>query len=98
MVNDRNFFKRIYLRFKDLTILSLANLGSTGIGVIFWFYMTSLLGPEKYGELSYFIAIAAIASVIASIGSGNMLIVYTSKGIKLQSSVFLVAGISGTAS
>ncbi len=98
MAINRNFFKRIYLRFKDLTILSLANLSSTGIGIIFWFYMTSLLGPEKYGELSYFIAIASIASVIASIGSGNMLIVYTSKGIKLQSSVFLITGISGIVS
>jgi O-antigen/teichoic acid export membrane protein len=98
MAIDRNFLKRIYLRFKDLTILSLANLTSTGIGLIFWFYMTALLGPEKYGDLSYFIAIAAIASVITSIGSGNMLIVYTSKGIKLQSSVFLITGISGIVS
>ena len=68
---------------KDLSSLGIANAGGSGISAVFWFYLASIMGPEKYGEVSYFIAIAGIASVFCLFGSGYTLIVYTAKNQNL---------------
>ena len=39
----------------DLTFLGSANIIGNGITAIFWFYLAALLGPEGYGEISYFL-------------------------------------------
>ena len=69
---------------KDLTSLGIANIVSTAISAIFWFYLAALLGEENYGEISYFIAIAVIAGVFSSIGSGYTTTVYTAKNVNIM--------------
>ncbi len=69
--------------FKDLSSLGIANAGGSAISAIFWFYLASIMGPEQYGEISYLIAIAGIASVFCLFGSGYTLIVYTAKNQNL---------------
>ena len=34
--------------------IGFTNLFGSGITVIFWFYITSLLGPKEYGQIRYF--------------------------------------------
>ena len=82
-------------KFKDLTAIGGSNLFGNVVTGVFWFYMASLLGAEKYGEISYLVAIAAISSTIASLGVGNTLTVFTAKKIPIQSSLFFVAFVSG---
>jgi len=53
------------------------------------------LGTEHYGEVSYFIAIASIASAISFLGAGTTIIVYTAKEEKIQTPVFFITIISG---
>jgi len=69
--------------FKDITTLSGANIISTIIGGLFWFYIASLVGEEGYGEISYYLSIATIGSVVAMIGASNSLVVYAAKGEKI---------------
>ena len=66
---------------KDLTSLGVSNIISSGISAIFWFYLAGLLGEENYGEISYLIAIAVIAGVFSSIGSGYTTTVYSAKNV-----------------
>jgi O-antigen/teichoic acid export membrane protein len=75
---------------KDLTSLGIGNIASTGISAVFWFYLAALIGTEGYGELSYLLAIAGIASTVASIGSGYTTIVYTAKKINILPATFVV--------
>ena len=58
-------------RFKDLAAVGTSNSIATRISGVFWIFMASLLGTEGYGQFSYFIAIASIASVITFLGIGN---------------------------
>ncbi|QDI88802.1 hypothetical protein Nisw_04325 [Candidatus Nitrosopumilus sp. SW] len=68
---------------KDLSSLGAANVIGSGISAIFWFYVASLLGEEKYGEVSYLLAIGIIAGVFSSIGSGYTTTVYTAKKVNI---------------
>ena len=95
-MSSMNKIKRILSKFKDLTTLGSANLLSTAISGIFWFYLASLLGTTHYGEVSYFIAIAGIASTIAFLGSGTTTIVFTAKGEKILSTMFSITVISSS--
>jgi len=87
--------KEVFTKFKDLGTVGLGNITASLISGIFWFYFASLLGAEQYGEISYFIAIAGIASTISFLGLGNAVIVYTAKGEKIQPPLFVIGSISG---
>lgn len=88
--------KDIIIRFKDLTTIGIANAIASTIAGIFWLYMAALLGTEHYGEISYFIAIAGVASSVCFLGAGNTITVYTSKGEKIHSTLFFICGISSS--
>ena len=94
MTSDWNSIWKSISKLRDLTTLGIANIGSTAILGIFWFYIASLLGTEGYGEVSYFLAIAGVAYIIAMFGTGNTIIVYTAKEKKIQSSLYFLALIS----
>jgi O-antigen/teichoic acid export membrane protein len=94
MINGLNKIKEFVEKFKDLTSMGSATVTSSAISAIFWFYMASVLGTEHYGEISYFISISTLASVISLIGFGNTLLVYPAKDVKIQPPVYFIALIS----
>ena len=96
MTNYLKRIKNLVYRFKDLTILGIANLVSSAISVVFWLYIATLLETEEYGEISYLIAIAGVAAVISLVGAGNTLTIYTAKEIRIQATIFFVAIVSST--
>lgn len=63
----------------DLSAIGTANIGGNAISAVFWLYIAAIIGPEKYGEINYFISIALIASTFCLFGSGYTLTVYTAK-------------------
>jgi O-antigen/teichoic acid export membrane protein len=80
--------------------MGLASVGSadtvgSAIAAIFWFYLASLIDPEKYGEISYFLGIAGVSSYIATIGTQNTITVYIAKDVKLQSTLYFISLIVG---
>ena len=93
---DFNKLKNKISKFRDITSLGIATVTTNAIGGIFWLYMASLLGTEQYGEVSYFISIAVIASTISLVGMSNTIIIYGAKGVKLQSTVFFTGLISSS--
>jgi O-antigen/teichoic acid export membrane protein len=76
---------------KDITTLSGANIIATIIGGIFWFYIASLVGEKGYGEISYYLSIATIGSVITMVGASNSLVVYAAKGEKILPMISFIA-------
>jgi O-antigen/teichoic acid export membrane protein len=81
-------------------LMGLASVGSadivgSAIAAIFWFYLASLIDPEKYGEISYFLGIAGVSSYIATIGTQNTITVYIAKDVKLQSTLYFISLIVG---
>lgn len=94
MTNSWDKIKTLLVRFKGLTAMGSAYVISQGISGLFWLFIARLLGTEHYGQVSYYIAIASIATTISFLGAGNILIVYTAKGVKIQPTVYFISLIS----
>mgnify|MGYP001354520563 CR=1 FL=1 len=69
-----------------LISVGIGDVGGYAIGMAFWFMIASILEPEKFGELAFFMGIAAVSSTIALLGSGNSLVVLISKKVPITSS------------
>lgn len=82
-------------KFKDLTHVGIANVASAGILSIFWIFLASILEPGEYGQVSYLLAIANIASVAAFLGAGQTIIVYVAKGLKIHHTIYVLSLIAG---
>lgn len=93
----KNFFN-IFVKFKDLSSIGIANLVGTGLLSIFWLVLASLMDAEQYGEINYFIAIASVASTISFLGAKNTLMVFSAKNIKVQSPILIVTTITSVIS
>jgi len=95
MKNIWNKIKTVVKKNKGLTSIGAVDIASSGIGALFWFYIAIILDAEQYGQISYFIAIASIASTSSLLGSQNTLTVYTAKNVKIQSTIYFITTISG---
>ena len=71
----------------------IGNLCSAG----FWFYLAILITPESFGELNYFISIAAITSYCVLIGTQNTITVYVAKKIPIQSTFNFISLVGAVA-
>ncbi len=98
MNDDRSDIKGRLPGFRGLAFISFGDIIGSGIAAIFWFYIASVLTPERYGEIHYFLGIAGIASTIALIGTQNTITVYTAKDVKIQSTLYLISLIVGIVS
>lgn len=81
-----------------LASVGFADIIGSGIAAIFWFYLAALITPAKYGEISYYLGIAGVASYIATIGTQNTIIVYVAKDVKLQSTLYVISLVVGIVS
>lgn len=93
-----DFFRKItalFVRFKDLTALGVSQLIASAIGGLFWIVLATLMDAEAYGEIGYYISIASIVGVSATLGASHTITVYTAKGEKIQKSFLYLVGTSG---
>ena len=81
---------------RGVSIIGSSDIASSIIGAVFWLYLASLLGAENYGQLSYFLSIASIASTVSILGTDNVISVYIAKKVKLESTIFLIPIIAGS--
>lgn len=98
MNNDWDKIKNRLVGIKGLAFIGFGDIIGSGISAIFWFYIATVLTPEKYGEIHYFLGIAGITSTIALIGTQNTITVYTAKDVKIQSTLYLISLIVGIVS
>ena len=52
---------------KGLASLGGADSIGTGIAGIFWFFLATLIEPEEFGEIQYYLSIAGVALFISMI-------------------------------
>ncbi len=65
MVFSWKNFKNKFRSAREISTISLANIGGSVILGIFWLYMANLLETHEYGQISYFLSIASVASIIS---------------------------------
>lgn len=82
-------------KLKELSFIGSADIIGTGITAVFWFFLASQISPERYGEIFYYIGIAATAAAFALIGAQNTITVYSSKNIKVESTLYFLSLILG---
>ena len=86
-----NGLKQKILGEKDLASIGIANIIGSGVSALFWFYIASIINPEQYGEIHYFLGITGIAQLISLVATSNVFTVYTAKNIKIQSTLILIS-------
>ena len=79
---------------KDISTIGIVDISTNLLGALFWLYIASVLGAENYGQISYFLAIASVASVISLLGTENVMIVLAAKKVKIQSTIYFLVSIS----
>ncbi len=83
--------KDSFLQLKGLTTIGITDIGGSAISAVFWLYMASTLGAKDYGQISYLLSIASIASSVSMTGASNTLMVYTAKNVKIQSAIYVIS-------
>ena len=78
-------------KMKGLSAIGISDILGTGATAFFWFFLASLISPEQYGQIFYYLGIATIASSFVLLGTQNTITVYLAKKIKLQSTLYLVS-------
>ena len=71
--------------------IEFSDLTGSGLAVIFWLYLASVMQPEEYGEIHFFLGIAGLIQVISMIGSFNSVVVLSSKEKRSHTSLFLLS-------
>ena len=81
-------------KIKELATVGSGDLFGNGLSAIFWFFLASQIEPGAYGELQWFIGIAAIFSSVALFGNVNTITVYVAKNIPIQSTLNFISLIA----
>ena len=81
---------------RSVGTLGSSNIIGSTITAVFWILIAGLIGTDYYGELSYFLAIIGISSVIVNYGGNFAMQVYTAKGVKIASSLYFLGIITST--
>ena len=81
----------VFKKIKNITTIGIADISGTGLSAIFWLYLATLMEPEAYGEISYYIGIATMGAAFATIGTANTITVFTSKNIKIESTLYFLS-------
>ena len=79
---------------RGITPIALADSVGIGMAGFFWFYLATLIEPEEFGELQFFLGIASIAYVISLIGAQNTIVVYSAKNVKVISTLYIFSLIA----
>lgn len=84
-----------FRKLRELSFISSADVIGTGITSVFWLFLASQISPEEYGEIFYFIGIAMTASAFVIIGTQTTLSVYSSKNIRIESTLYFISLLLG---
>ena len=91
MVNYWNLIKEKLLNEKGVLSIGFSDIIGAGISAGFWFYVASVITPENYGEIHYFLGIAGLVQIVSMIGNSHSLTVYSAKNENIQSTLFLLS-------
>jgi O-antigen/teichoic acid export membrane protein len=98
LIDKLSKFGKAIKKIRELGLIGLADISGSAIAALFWFILAAIVGVHDYGQIGYFLAISGIVAYLSLAGASNTLFVYTSKGIKIKSSVFFLSLILCAAS
>ena len=78
-------------KIKELVTLGSGDVIGSALSAIFWFYLASLIEPDVYGEIHWFLGIAGFFSYVAMFGTFNTIVVYTAKNVQIQSTLYFIS-------
>ena len=93
MTNYWNVIKNKLSKEDGIISVGFADIIGGGISAIFWLYVASVINPENYGEIHYFLAIAGMAQIFSMVGNSHALTVYSAKKENIQSTLFILSTI-----
>lgn len=67
---------------RNLGFVTVGNFAASAIGGVMWIILASLFNAEEYGQLSYAVSVASLASSVALIGMNTTVITLLAKDIK----------------
>ena len=88
-------FKKFLFGQKDIMSIGFANILGSGISAIFWFFLATLINPEEYGQIHYFLGIAGMGQLLSLVATPNAITVYVAKNIKIHSTLFFISLLAG---
>ena len=83
------------INFKGLAAIGSAEIIGTSATALFWFFLASVIPPEQYGEIFFYLGIISIVSSTVLFANKNTIVVYISKNIQLQNTLYVIS-LSGT--
>lgn len=83
---------------KDLAALTTSDLIGNGITAAMWLYLASIMDTQSYGELHFMLSIVGVAYLLSLFGSQTTITVYTSKNLKLESTLYSITFFGGLVS
>tara|TARA_Y100000741_G_scaffold289525_1_gene229541 strand:+ start:351 stop:1496 length:1146 start_codon:yes stop_codon:yes gene_type:complete len=81
-------------RLKGLSSIALSDIIGTSATAFFWFFLASLITPEEYGEIFFYIGIASLISSIALLANQSTVTVFIAKKIQLQKTLYTITLIA----
>jgi len=91
MKNFWNVIKEKISNENGILSIGVSDVIGSGISSIFWLYIASVIEPGDYGEIHYFLGIAAMAQIISMFGNPNVLTVSSAKKENIQSTLYLLS-------
>lgn len=81
--------------FKGVTSIGVADIIGSAVSAFFWFYLATLINPDKYGEITYVLGIGGLVSSFALFGTSSTITVYLAKKIPIESTFFFISLVGG---
>ena len=94
MIRFWSILKNNITTVKNISAIGIADIAGTAISAAFWLYLASIMVPDDYGIIHYYIAISSIAATISLLGSENTLKVYLPKQVMIQSTLYVITIIA----
>lgn len=91
-----NKIKNNLIGVKGLASIGISDLIGAGISSLFWFYIASLIDTDKFGQIHYFLGVAGTSYNIALFGVQTVVTVYTSKNLKLESTLYFISFLASS--
>lgn len=89
-------FKNKLIGVKGLASIGSSDLIGAGISSLFWFYIASLIATDKFGQIHYFLGVAATSYNIALFGAQTVVTIYASKNLKLESTLYFISFLASS--
>ena len=81
-------------RLHGLLSIGSSDIIGTGISATFWLFLATLIEPDAYGNLFYFMSIAGLTSIVSPIATQFVITVYSAKQYTVRTTLYTLSIVS----